>query len=253
VPTAERVALLTYSTKPRGGVVHTLAPAEALAERGVDVTVWSLGRGGDRAFFRPVDPRVAVRLVPLPEIEGETVGERVVRSIAGRRRARRGRRGTCWPWAGSSRARAASRCWRRTRCCGGSTRTWRWSSRAGRRSSTTAPTARGGRPGPPRSASGRWCSVPSTKEGFGLAALEALAAGVPLVVSDLPVLRETFGGAAESAHDPLALAAALDRALTAPDPARRAAGRVLAARRTWSEAANRHLDFYRSLPAGGHR
>ncbi|WP_226370388.1 glycosyltransferase [Pseudonocardia oceani] len=82
MPTAERVALLTYSTKPRGGVVHTLALAEALVDRGVDVTVWSLGRGGDRAFFRPVDPRVAVRLVPLPGIDGETVGERVLRSIA---------------------------------------------------------------------------------------------------------------------------------------------------------------------------
>ena len=29
-----RIALLTYSTKPRGSVVHTLALAEALAERG---------------------------------------------------------------------------------------------------------------------------------------------------------------------------------------------------------------------------
>ena len=29
-----RIALLTYSTKPRGGVVHTLALAEALAAPG---------------------------------------------------------------------------------------------------------------------------------------------------------------------------------------------------------------------------
>jgi hypothetical protein len=41
-----RVALLTYSTKPRGGVVHTLNLAEALAARGVAVTVWSLARAG---------------------------------------------------------------------------------------------------------------------------------------------------------------------------------------------------------------
>ncbi len=39
-------------------------------------------------------------------------------------------------------------------------------------------------------------AFPSTKEGFGLAAMEALAAGVPLVVSNLPVLREIFSGAA---------------------------------------------------------
>jgi hypothetical protein len=52
----DRVALLTYSATPRGGVVHTLALAEALAEPGVDVTVWSLGRGGDTGFLRPVDP-----------------------------------------------------------------------------------------------------------------------------------------------------------------------------------------------------
>ncbi len=58
-----KIALLTYSTKPRGGVVHTLALAEALAALGEDVTVWSLGRGGDEGFFRPVDP--AVRAVVL--------------------------------------------------------------------------------------------------------------------------------------------------------------------------------------------
>ena len=31
------IALLSYSTKPRGGVVHTLALAEALAAAGQDV------------------------------------------------------------------------------------------------------------------------------------------------------------------------------------------------------------------------
>jgi glycosyltransferase-like protein len=81
-PQRPAVALLAYSTKPRGGVVHTLALAEALAARGAAVTVWSLGRGGDAGFFRPVDPRVDVRVVPLPEIDDETVGERVLRSIA---------------------------------------------------------------------------------------------------------------------------------------------------------------------------
>jgi hypothetical protein len=52
------IALLTYSTKPRGSVVHTLSLAEALAEAGQEVTVWALGRGGDHAFFRPLDHQV---------------------------------------------------------------------------------------------------------------------------------------------------------------------------------------------------
>lgn len=75
-----RVALLTYSTRPRGGVVHTLHLAEALAERGVDVHVWTLGRGGDTTFFRPVDPRVTVHAVPFPDPDDD-VGRRILRSI----------------------------------------------------------------------------------------------------------------------------------------------------------------------------
>lgn len=76
-----RVALLTYSTKPRGGVVHTLALAEALVRAGTDVDVWTLGRGGDRAFFRRVDPRVGVHAVPFEAGPEEAVGPRIVRSI----------------------------------------------------------------------------------------------------------------------------------------------------------------------------
>jgi glycosyltransferase-like protein len=93
-------------------------------------------------------------------------------------------------------------------------------------------------------------AFPSVKEGFGLAAMEALAANVPLVVRDLPVLREVFGPAARFAATPTDLAAELDealRALSAEDSARQAAGRQLAARHTWAEAARRHLDLYRSL------
>lgn len=78
-----KIALLSYSTKPRGGVVHTLALAEALAALGEDVTVWTLGRGGDAGFFRPVHPAVRVQIVPFPDgPPTETVGERILRSIA---------------------------------------------------------------------------------------------------------------------------------------------------------------------------
>ena len=76
------IALLTYSTKPRGGVVHTLALAEALAARGHRVDVWSLARGGDGGFFRPVLPSVGVRLVPFADAPDEGVGPRILRSIA---------------------------------------------------------------------------------------------------------------------------------------------------------------------------
>ncbi len=79
--TALRIALLTYSTRPRGSVVHTLSLAEALAALGHTVTVWVLGRDDDQAFFRPVDRAVEARIVPLPRVDGESVGARVLRSI----------------------------------------------------------------------------------------------------------------------------------------------------------------------------
>ena len=90
-------------------------------------------------------------------------------------------------------------------------------------------------------------AFPSAKEGFGLAAMEALAAGVPLVASDLPVLREVFAGAALFAGDPAQLGAMIDRALRCPDPDRRAAGRTLAARHTWAAAAHAHVALYRAV------
>lgn len=54
-----RVAMLTYSTRPRGGVVHALKLAERLALLGVDVTLYSLARSDDRlagnGYFRKVE------------------------------------------------------------------------------------------------------------------------------------------------------------------------------------------------------
>jgi len=57
--------MLTYSVKPRGGVVHALEVAEALAQRGHDVELAALARE-DEALFRPAAvPLRLVRHVPL--------------------------------------------------------------------------------------------------------------------------------------------------------------------------------------------
>ena len=53
-----RVAMLTYSTRPRGGVVHALKLAERLRALGVDITLYSLARKDDplvsSGYFRRV-------------------------------------------------------------------------------------------------------------------------------------------------------------------------------------------------------
>ncbi|MGQ0604288.1 MAG: MSMEG_0565 family glycosyltransferase [Anaerolineales bacterium] len=57
------IALFTYSTKPRGGVVHTLALAEHLAARGHSVHIFALGKD-KTGFFRPL----AVRHTTIPYV-----------------------------------------------------------------------------------------------------------------------------------------------------------------------------------------
>lgn len=74
-----RVRLVTYSTKPRGGVVHALCLAEALTDRGHDVELWALSADGSR-FFRA--PRAQVRLVPVDRRPGEDVEPRILRYAA---------------------------------------------------------------------------------------------------------------------------------------------------------------------------
>jgi glycosyltransferase involved in cell wall biosynthesis len=78
---------------------------------------------------------------------------------------------------------------------------------------------------------------PSLYEGFGLPPLEALAAGTPVVGTDIPTTREVCGEFARLAppRDPEALAEAMMSVLSAPpDPA---AGRAHAAEFTWARTA----------------
>jgi glycosyltransferase-like protein len=362
-----RVALLTYSTKPRGGVVHTLALAEAMARAGHDVSVWSLGRGGDAAFFRPVDPAVTLRLVPFPDVPGEDVGARILRSIEVLADAFRddgydvvhaqdcisanavpgcvrtvhhldsfttpalaacheraivapralvcvsaavaaevatgwGRVATVIP-NGVEAARFAAAAGRAGEA---DRRTWR--QRLGRyvlavggieprkgtldlveafalvrarrpelslvvaggetlfdyRAYREQVFARAAELGvepvvlgpvdhdrlPTLVAAADVFAFPSTKEGFGLAAMEALAAGVPVVTRDLPVLREVFGSAVSFASDAAGIADAL---LAEVGEDRRAAGRALANGHSWDMAALEHLRLYESLPSGARR
>ncbi len=357
-----RIALLTYSTKPRGGVVHTLALAEALARAGQDVTVWTLGRGGDTAFYRPVDPAVTVCAVPFDAVEGEPVGPRILRSIdvLGRaftatddrydvvhaqdcisanavpesiayirtvhhldsfttpelaachdRAIVRPRAHVCVSAAVAAEVRAG---WGRDPVVIPNGVDWQrfaaadpepWRTRLGRyvlavggieprkgsidlleayatlgvgdvplvfaggetlfdyrgyrdefddraRQLGIQPIMLGtvdDRDMPGLVAGAAVLPFLSVKEGFGLAAMEALAAGVPVVARDLPVLREVFGDQVEFAADVPAMATALRRALDGEFSFRRVPGTALARSFDWDVAAAAHVAFYREIAA----
>jgi len=75
-PRPRSVGLFTYSTSPRGSVVHAAALADALADAGWDATLYALDKDG-RGFFRPL--RARLRLVPAapaPATTSELVGLR---------------------------------------------------------------------------------------------------------------------------------------------------------------------------------
>lgn len=95
-------------------------------------------------------------------------------------------------------------------------------------------------------------AFPSTKEGWGLAVLEAMSAGLPVVASDLPVFLEYLKPGRDALMVPVDDAGALAQALASVlgDQALaarlRTAGHAVAARFTWAAAAAAHQKIYAS-------
>jgi glycosyltransferase-like protein len=95
---------------------------------------------------------------------------------------------------------------------------------------------------------------PSLKEGFGLVVLEAMASGIPAVVSRIAPFTEYLDGgccAWVDPEDPASIAAGMAHACT---PAVRAelvaAGVEVCGRFSWARSAARHLDLYHAFRRG---
>jgi glycosyltransferase involved in cell wall biosynthesis len=94
---------------------------------------------------------------------------------------------------------------------------------------------------------------PSLYEGFGLAVLEGMAAGAPVIVAQTPALLEVAGDAAMTfaPRDSAALTHSLTQALAGGPQIEmlRARGQARAAAFSWDETVRRTADVYReSVP-----
>ena len=98
-----------------------------------------------------------------------------------------------------------------------------------------------------------FCAPSTGGESFGMVLLEAMAAGCPIVASDIvgyrTVLRHDQEGVLVPPADPAALAQALLRLLRDPAARRRLGrqGRVTAAAYAWERVSVQVLDYYREL------
>jgi glycogen synthase len=98
--------------------------------------------------------------------------------------------------------------------------------------------------------------MPSRFEGFGMAAAEAMAAGVPVVASNVGSLPEVVhppeGGVVVPAGDAEALAAAAGALLDDPASRRKLSrtARRSAERFRWDRVAEQHLEFLQAIKAG---
>ena len=93
-----------------------------------------------------------------------------------------------------------------------------------------------------------WFVLPSASENFGIAAIEALAAGLPVILSPEVAVAELLsssGAAMICASEPQVLAATLERALAKPTPSQRQEARRLAAERfAWPAIAGQLQSAY---------
>ncbi len=77
------IGIFTYSTKPRGSVVHATHLAEALTDAGHEATVYALGKSG-ASFYRPLRcPTVIFPVAEAPSDPEVLVRQRVSEFVAG--------------------------------------------------------------------------------------------------------------------------------------------------------------------------
>jgi phosphatidylinositol alpha-mannosyltransferase len=104
---------------------------------------------------------------------------------------------------------------------------------------------------PYHAASEVFCAPATGRESFGIVLVEAMAAGLPMVASDIPgyreVVRDGIDGMLVPPRDPAALARAVSEILDDPDTAKRfgEAGRARAARYSWVTVAAEIEEIYR--------
>jgi glycosyltransferase-like protein len=72
-----RIALYTHSTNPRGGVVHSLELANAMAEAGHDVTVHAPDPSGDGFFRKTAAKQVSIKAAPATASLRQLVAQRI--------------------------------------------------------------------------------------------------------------------------------------------------------------------------------